>query len=401
MLAVMLEVFYLLAALQILLGLYLAGDGLRWLAYARRRLLLHPGFYTPRVAVLCPCKGLEPSLEQNLHALCEFDYANYEVFFILASAEDSAHGVLRRVSETSKHKAHIVIAGAPVDCGEKVSNLRAAIEQLPEDFEVLVFADSDGRPGRRWLQQLVAPLHDSKLGAASTMRWFFPARTNLPTALLAAWNAPVVTLLGDHDRNFCWGGGTAIRRSVFEQVQVPEEWRSSVSDDYSMTRALQRAGRPILFVPECLTLSYPAVDFAGLLDFTNRQVLITRVYASKMWWRASATHLLYCATLLLGAGLFLDNLIASRPALHLLVLTSLPMLLAAIRGALRIAGVSEVLPASRSLLMEQGWIWTVLAVFVPFLYLLNFATSAVTRTLHWRGIRYLLVSPNQTRILAR
>jgi len=35
---------------------------------------------------------------------------------------------------------------------EKVNNLRVAVEQLPREFEVLVFADSDGRPGKSWLQ---------------------------------------------------------------------------------------------------------------------------------------------------------------------------------------------------------------------------------------------------------
>ena len=399
MLAVMLELFYLLAGLQILAGLYLAADGLRWLAYLRQRMHSHSGFYAPRAAVLCPCKGLEAGLEQNLRALCEFEYPNYEVFFILASAADPAHGILQRVIEGAKNKAHMVIAGAPVDCGEKVNNLRVALEQLPEEFEVFVFADSDSRPGRHWLQQLVAPLSDANLGAATTMRWFLPARNNLPTALLAAWNAPVVTLLGNHNRNFCWGGGTAIRRSVFLQSRIYEEWRTSLSDDYSMTRMLQHAGKPIFFVPECLTPSFQATDFDGLLEFTNRQMLITRVYAPKMWWRALATHLLYCATLLLGAGLVLGNLIASRPALHLAMLTLFPLVLATIRGVQRTTGVSELMPAWKAQIMDLAWIWTLLALLVPFLYLLNFAASAFTRTLRWRGIRYRLISPNQTKIL--
>jgi ceramide glucosyltransferase len=396
-----LDFFYFLATVQILAGLYLIGEGLRWVGYVRRRMLSHAGFYAPRVAVLCPCKDLEPGLEQNLHALCEFDYSNYEVFFILATASDPACSSLHRVAESSKIKAHVVIAGAPEACGEKVHNLLAGIEQLPPDFDALVFADSDGRPGRHWLAHLVAPLNDPRLGAATTMRWYLPNRTNFPTALLAAWNAPIVTLLGEHNRNFCWGGGTAIRRSVFEKANVAAEWEGSVSDDFSMTRALRRAGRPILFVPECLTLSFPATDFNGLLEFTNRQMLITRIYAPKLWATAAATHLVYCLTILLGGLLFLVNVFAGHPAFHLAVLTFLPMVLAAIRGALRIAGVSEALPAWRAQIVEQGWIWTALAVIVPFLYLVNFATSVATRTIRWRGIRYELISPSQTKILFR
>ena len=178
-----------------------------------------PGFYAPRTAVLCSCKGLEPGLERNLTTLTEFDHQNYEVFFVLASESDPAHAIVKRVAASSRAKAHVLIAGAPVDCGEKVNNLRFAIEQLPPDFEFLAFADSDGRPGKSWLKRLVAPLNDSRIGATTTMRWLIPNRSDFATLLLAAWNAPVVTMLTEKGKNFCWGGGTAIRRSLFDQTR--------------------------------------------------------------------------------------------------------------------------------------------------------------------------------------
>ena len=391
--------FYLLAASQILLGAYLAWQGVQWLGYVRRRVRTDPGFYAPRAAVLCPCKGIEPGLERNLISLTEFERQNYELFFILASEKDPARSVIERVAKNSRVKAHLVFAGNPVNCGEKVNNLRVAVEQLPEEFEVLVFADSDGRPGKACLHHLVAPLADTRIGATTTMRWLAPNRSNVPTALLAAWNAPIVTLLGEKAKNFCWGGGTAIRRSIFEQSGAMEEWKTSVSDDYSLTRALERNGRSIIFLPECLTLSYVETNFEGLLEFTNRQILITRVYANKMWTSALFIHLLYCATLLLGSVLILEDSLAQRPAFHLVTLTFLPLLLSSIRGAIRLVGVTEALPAARSQITGQAWIYVGLTVFVPFLYLVNFVNSLVTRKIRWRGVAYELVSPQQTKIL--
>jgi cellulose synthase/poly-beta-1,6-N-acetylglucosamine synthase-like glycosyltransferase len=274
---------------------------------------------------------MEPGLERNLIALTEFDYRNYELFFILASPSDSAFSTVKRVVEHSKPAAHVIIAERPEACGEKVNNLRVAIEQLPAEFEVLVFADSDGRPGKVWLRRLVAPLNDKQVGAATTMRWLIPNSHNLATALLAVWNASIVTMLSETGKNFCWGGGTAIRRSVFDEIRVFEEWSHSVSDDYSMTRALEHAGRSIVFVPECLTPAYVDVDFRGLLEFTNRQILITKVYSQKNWASGAATHFLYCATLALGLEVTLSNVVATLPAFHLALLTFVPMLLAAIR----------------------------------------------------------------------
>jgi len=240
--------FYYLAIVQIGVGVYLVWHGLRWLGYVRRRMQGDPGFHAPKAAVLCPCKGMEPGLEQNLTALTEFDYRNYELFFILASSSDSAYSTVKRVVEHSKPPAHVIIADRPQGCGEKVNNLRVAIEQLPAEFEVLVFADSDGRPGRFWLRRMIAPLQDPDTGAATTMRWVIPNPQNFASALLAAWNASVVTMLGEKEKNFCWGGGTAIRRNVFDETRVFEEWCHSVSDDYSMTRALQHANKSIVFV---------------------------------------------------------------------------------------------------------------------------------------------------------
>ncbi len=392
--------FYILAIPQILLGLYLIGQGVQWLGYARRRLHTDPGFYSPKVAVLCPCKGIEPALERNLVALTEFDYQNYEIFFLIASASDPAYNIVKRVVSSSRAKAHVVLTEKPDGCGEKVNNLRLGLVQMPPDFDVLTFVDSDGRPGRNWLHRMVAPLADSRIGATTTMRWLIPNRNNLPTALLAAWNAPIVTMLSEKGKNFCWGGGTAIRRSVFDQSAVAEAWRHSVSDDYSMTRALEQANRSIVFLPECIVPSFVETDFTGLMEFTNRQVLITRVYAEKIWAIAAGTHLLYCLTLLLGTLLTLSAFFASLAAFPFAALTFLPVLLSMIRGALRAAGVSEVLPAYKSQIAGQAWIYVLLTVFVPFLYVANFFTSLITRKIRWRGVTYEVISPEQTRVLS-
>jgi ceramide glucosyltransferase len=393
------NLFYFLAVVQIVVGAYLIWQGWQWLGYARRRMRTDPGFHAPRVAVLCPCKGVEPGLERNLVSLTEFNHQNYEVFFILASASDPAAAIVKRVISSSRVKAHLIVAGPPTECGEKVNNLRVAVEQLPEEFEVLVFTDSDGRPGKAWLQRLTAPLGDERIGATTTMRWLIANRANLATALLAAWNAPIVTMLSEKGRNFCWGGGTAIRRSVFAGIGVLDEWRTSVSDDYSLTHSLERAGRSIFFVPECLTVSFVETDFNGLFEFTNRQILITRVYAGRIWRAAALTHLLYCVTVVLGLVLVIGEVVNERPALHIAALLFFILLLSAIRASLRLVAVTEMLPGSKAQIMSQAWVNIALPAVIPFLYLMNFAHSLITRKIRWRNMHYELISANQTRII--
>src|SRR5487761_177445 len=227
----MLTLFYILVLQQIAQGAVSLWDGWKWLLMVRHRLATHSGFYAPRVAVICPCKGSETGLDGNLTALLNFDYPDYEVYFAVASALDPARAVIDRVMAASKRASHLVVAGQPSGRGEKVNNLRAAVQDVAEKCDIFVFVDSDARPGRAWLSHMVAPLANAQIGAATTYRWYFPNKGGFASAMLSAWNAAIATQFGDHNHNICWGGGTG---------------------DWALPPARHRASLPILFVPECL-----------------------------------------------------------------------------------------------------------------------------------------------------
>ena len=74
-------------------------------------------------------------------------------------------------------------------------------------------------------------------------------------------------------------------------------------------------------------------------------------------------------------------------------------MLSSIRSGIRLVGVTEALPAARAQIMGQAWIYIGLTVLVPFLYLVNFVNSLVTRKIRWRGMAYELMGPEQTRIV--
>jgi ceramide glucosyltransferase len=393
--------FYFLIAEQILQGFYSLWQGLEWLKMARQHLSSAVGFYAPRVALICPVRGMEADLEANLLALTQFEYPQYEILFAIAGSEDPAYRVLERVAAASKRPVRIIRAGRALDCSDKVHNLTAAVEQVDEQTEVLVFADSDGQPPRRWLARLVAPLADTNLGAVTTFRWLFPKEGGFWSALVSAWSASAATYLGEHKRNFCWGGGTAVRRSCFDELRIVDCWRGAVSDDYALTRALQNNGLRIAFVPECLVPSPCVFDARTFFEFTNRQMVITRVYAPKLWLTALIGYLFYCAAILTGIACWAVSTITGLPSMQFLVLVSIPPIFAAVRGGLRLVAVLELLPEIRERLLNEGWVWVFLAPLVPFAYVCNSLAAAFTRKIRWRGIRYELISPYRTRIVMR
>ncbi len=399
------SIFYLLVILQIALGLYSLWEGFEWLRMVRRRLGSHAGFYAPVAAVICPCKGVELGLEDNLTALTKFDYPNYEIYFSLATSLDPALKIIERVKAATQRPVHIVIAGPPEDCSEKVFNLRRAVESLPEKFEALVFTDSDVRLPHGWLTKLIAPLQDGRIGATTTYRWFIPSRSigagGLSSALASAWNAAIATMLGRPRENFCWGGGTAIRRKTFADVNVLEAWHGAASDDFAMTHALEQAGKSIVFCPECLAVTLHPWTGSALLEFTNRQILITRVYSPRRWMLGAAAHLGYSLTLIYAAIVIIASMVSGDPWFQLVLMALAIPLLAAMKGAMRTIALNELLPEWKAKLQEWSWVWTVLAPVVPFLYSWNFIASLLTKQIRWRGIRYELVSPNITHVFKR
>lgn len=397
----MLITFYVLSGIQLALGAWSIWKGFQWLGMARRHAKSQPPIFAPRVALICPCKGLEPGLESNLSALASQNYSSYELFFVTASSDDPCYATLKRVTDRSKTKVHIVVAGAPQNCGEKVNNLRAAVEQLPAEFDVIAFADSDGRPGRQWIARLVAPLADARVGATTTFRWMLPEKGGIWSALAAAWDSSIVTMLGDHARNFCWGGGTAIRHATFNEIGVRNYWRGALSDDWALTHALRAAGKPIEFVPECLVATLRDFDFGSLLNFTTRQITITRVYDSAIWRAGAIAHLFYAGTLLLGFASIAAATIAGDQWISVALVMFLIVLLSAIKGLVRWFAAMELLPACKAELVKFAWAWSFLAPFTSFVYAVNFASSAFSHRIRWRGITYELISPSQTRIISR
>ena len=397
--------FYVLVLLQVALGLYSLWDGLKWYQMVQRRLHSHAGFYAPVAALICPCKGNELGLEENLAALTKFDYPNYEIYFVLATSLDPALRVIERVKAASTRPVHIVIAGPGEGCSEKVYNLRRAVEALPEQFEALVFTDSDVRLPHGWLKKLVAPLQDARSGATTAYRWIIPSKRDgeggFASAMASAWNAAIATMLG-HDRdNFCWGGGTAIRRSTFNDVHALEAWGGALSDDFALTKALEEHGKPIVFCPECMAATLHPWTGKDLLEFTNRQISITHVYSSKRWALGALAHLGYSLTLIYVLVTVLTAMISGDPWIQFALIAMVIPLLAAIKGAIRTVAIGDALPEWKSKLSEWGWVWTFLAPIVPFLFAWNFLSSFMSKTIRWRGIRYEMVSPTVTHVLKR
>jgi ceramide glucosyltransferase len=402
----MMLLFYFFAAIVIWLGVLSLRGGLAFAAYVRRETALPLPDFTPFASVIVPSRCLEDGLYENLAALFQQDYSSYEIIFVTDQASDSSLSVVKEIRRANggaeKVSSRIVLAGDAVDCGQKVHNLRSAVAQVDPRSQVLVFVDSDARPQSNWLRSLVAPLDDEGIGAASGYRWFIPERGGLASQLRSVWNASIASALGaGEDKNFCWGGSTAIRRSTFERLQISERWRGTVSDDFTLTRVLQQAKLPIHFVPACLVASVGDCKLGELLEFSNRQLKITRVYAAHLWKPVLIGSSLFCAVFFGGLALVVVRAVLRLPFALPLAALLLIYLLGAAKAYVRLNAVAIPLKNYEKQLSRSLPAHLLLWPFASALYLCNALAAGFSRRIKWRGITYELKSASEAVIISR
>jgi ceramide glucosyltransferase len=397
-------VFYVLAALVVLQSALSLRGGVRYLRFFRRELEAPRALYMPFASVFVPCRGMDQGLRLNLLALFRQHYPAYELLFVSDRVDDPALEVARQLTRELEGetvaRTRFIVAGPAADSGQKVHNLLAALTEVDSSSEVFVFVDTDARPRADWLRALVAPLADEGVGAATGYRWFLPAVGGLASQLRSVWNASIASALGANVRsNFCWGGSTAVRAETFAQLEMRERWRGAVSDDYALTNALQAARLPIRFVPACLTASVEDCTFPELLEFTTRQLKITRVYAPRLWAFVLVSNLLFVAVFFGGLALAAWRATAGLPYVWPLVIVSVVFLLGLWKAFFRLRAVALALEEHHERLRRGLWAHLTVWPLTAALFLYNTTAAALSRRIVWRGIGYELKSPTETEII--
>ena len=412
---------YVLSLAAIVQGIVSLIDGYRAARHMRR---YRPGTIgRERAVVFCPCKGIDEGFEKNIRSVLDQDYPDFEVRFVVESREDPAWTALSEMGI-----GNILVAGRAMNRGQKVHNLAYAVASLlssPDRLsdglpEIYVFCDSDARYPRHWMSSLLSPLSrgsagmDSSAGAPAETcvttgyrtygrsprapnrlapaetcvttgyRWYVAGGDSFPALLRSAWNASVVSMLGSHNRNFAWGGSMALRRETFDSLRILDAWQGSVSDDYAVTRAAQRAAVPVLFVPECLVPSHGGCTWRDLIEFTTRQITITRVYHPGLWRAGFAGQVIFNTAFY--------GMLFVQPQV-----TAGLFFLAIWKSAVRLSAVQSVLPDPG--LLKFSWFYILSSPLVGLIYLYNMIRSALGTDIVWRKVHYRLISPNETLVL--
>ncbi len=245
--------------------------------------------YSPRCAIIVPCKGATGSLKSNLESFFNLDYADYEVIFVAESDRDAAMPVIEEVIK-GRSNGKALAAGLSTACAQKNHNLLAGIAAA-DRAEVYVFADSDVRPGPGWLRELILPLGNEKTSVVSGFRWLHAKNGNIGEWMHAYANIFIYVTFS------CaffaggvglWGGSMAIRRRDFENLGVGAKWSRAVVDDLSLSQIIHKKRLKGILVPSCMAHSdelFHCVNDA--VRWFERQIMFLRVYFKPVWFFAA------------------------------------------------------------------------------------------------------------------
>lgn len=354
-----------------------------------------------RVAVILPCKGIDPGFRENLQAFFNQDYPFMDLVFSVATADDPAIAEIDAVIEENagRVKAYRIVAGINNGRAQKITNLLRAVEFVGKSADILVFADSDLRPDAGFVRRLTAPLVLPQVGATTGYRWYAPSDDTLGSILRSTWNAGALPFVSDPKRNFCFGGAMALRRKVFELADIAQTWDRTLSDDLSLTVKLRELGLETQFVPSCVAVSHENSSLAQTIEFTNRQSLISKIYYPQLWWSAAIGHSLGCFFMLYGLGSVVVWSVVGGPAPLLGSACLLMVPLQWVNALWLLGAVRDILPQLSDALKRLRWHYMFTASLAPFLSLVNTINSLFTNRITWRGIQYEMRSPRETIIL--
>jgi len=364
---------------------------------------LPPGVAWPLVTVITAFRGIDPVLRDNLNAFFAQDYPRFQYLLAVPSTSDAAYPVLRKLAEAHPGQARVCVAeGFSNERADKINNILSALPYVHPESEALIFYNADGQVRPDFLRALVAPLADGSAQVTTSCRWIEPRGGTLVEWMNTLWGNIVMSLQVHPRHTLVWGGAMALRRDLFDRLNVKELWRGALCDDNALGGLLRSNGVTTRFVPRAFAVEPAFETWKSFMAFGMRQLFFLRV-TLPLDWVAGAFAMTCLGPLPLGLAAWLawvalagawtggHTVMAGVTALYLLLI---------------IATVWNYEYGIEDLLGKLGFNirgvpWPVLLLSSPATVLmwLQVVASGVGRRIKWGPVVYEAIAPSKTRVV--
>ena len=378
--------------------------------YARRERKKSPHVFFPKAAIIAPHYGWDCRTAENVKRVLEQDYAGEHLVYLVTNCvgESDYDSSYQPLLELVKGYTNVQVVLAPniiddnLPRSQKVQNLMSAIELLPDDIEIIAFIDADAEIRSDWLSQLVQPLQDPEVGAAVGGRFYLVTGGNnflkdLASITEAAWVNFQLTVQGDHPLTMVWGGSNAIRRKLISQGKVLERWSHAAIEDHNLTFAVRSLNQRIHFVPDAISVCHTKHrSWKQILEFTNRQTIMTYWMRHKMQWAILFITVVPKALILISVPFLAFS---SRAIMWLFSLVPF-LLLEMYCYRYSFSALPEEM--KRDLQIQENIKRTSLAILISgFIAAINAIWAIFQNEIVWGNVRYRILSDTECQVLGR
>lgn len=260
----------------------------------------------PKAAVIVPVAGVYPELTENLRSRLTQEYPHYQVIFATHSEDDPAVAAIRSLLATYNF-ARLVICGPAISCSQKNHNLLTGLKAIAPEVDILVFSDANQMTPAHWLKALVQPLVRGEAGVSSSFHHIIPHDNRLATIGRCISVFMIYLGKGISSWDQPWGGSTAIKRDLFQNLQMGSFWSRTVVDDVTLAKKL-RLNNLRMAAASGAVLATPAREtLASWENWFIRQWIYLKFYFPLPWLAAGvgifsllSLVLVSCGQLLLG-----------------------------------------------------------------------------------------------------
>jgi ceramide glucosyltransferase len=339
----------------------------------------------PPVSILKPLKGTDPEMYESFRSHCLQDYSAYEIIFGVSDVDDPAVATVRQLQREFPDRAiHLIFCQDKLGPNVKVSNLEQMVQSAR--YQHLIVNDSDIRVESDYLQRVIAPLADERVGMVTCLYRGVAAGTlgsKLEALGISTDFCPGVLAARQLEGGLHFGLGStlAFRREDLERIGGFKALVDFLADDYELGSRVSGLKKKVLLSDMVLETHLPEYELSGFLSHQLR------------WFRGVRDARLggYIGLVsTFGTAWALLGLIFSGAAAWSLAVLGVVLLLRMIMAFVICRAVLEDEDS-----VERLWLVPLRDVIAVFVWIISFAGHTVT----WRGDRFELKNGRLTRIV--
>jgi ceramide glucosyltransferase len=224
----------------------------------------------PPVSILKPLKGFDHDMYASFASHCRQQYAGeYEILFGVSSMEDPAVAAVEQLkAEFPQIAIHLVLCPAGLGANGKVSNLAQVVPRAR--FGHILINDSDIKVSPRYLERVMAPFADAKVGMVTAL---YRGRSHgtLGSKMEALgistdFAAGVLTARKlEGGIRFGLGSTLAMSREALDAIGGLVPLADYLADDYELGARIAARGYRVELTDEVVETTIPAYSFGQFL----------------------------------------------------------------------------------------------------------------------------------------